>query len=83
MNEFELIKKYLAPLSINNKGSFNLTDDIFFFSPSHSKKKCLITQLKNDNIFKTLILEKESYFYENSNNANIFFYSSKKFYKKN
>jgi len=30
MNEFELIKKYLAPLSINNKGSFNLTEDIFF-----------------------------------------------------
>ena len=30
MNEFKLIKKYLSPLSINNKGSFNLADDIFF-----------------------------------------------------
>ena len=30
MNEFQLIKKYFAPLSLNNKGSFNLTDDIFF-----------------------------------------------------
>ena len=29
MNEFQLIKKYFAPLSLNNKGSFNLTDDIF------------------------------------------------------
>ena len=30
MNEFQLIKKYFAPLSTNNKGSFNLADDIFF-----------------------------------------------------
>ena len=30
MNEFSVIKKYFSNLSKNNKGSFNLSDDIFF-----------------------------------------------------
>jgi thiamine-monophosphate kinase len=30
MNEFEFISKYLKPLSLKNKGSFNLNDDIFY-----------------------------------------------------
>jgi len=30
MNEFNIINNYLKDLSIGNKGSFNLTDDIFF-----------------------------------------------------
>ena len=30
MHEFELIKKYFFPLSLNNKSSLNLNDDIFF-----------------------------------------------------
>ena len=30
MNEFEIINKYFSPLSLKNKGSFNLKDDIFF-----------------------------------------------------
>lgn len=30
MNEFEFINKYLKPLSLKNKGSFNLNDDIFY-----------------------------------------------------
>jgi len=30
MNEFEIINKYLKPLSFKNKGSFNLGDDIFY-----------------------------------------------------
>ena len=30
MNEFSLIKKYLRPLSLNNSGSFNLSDDIYY-----------------------------------------------------
>ena len=35
MNEFEIIKKYLRPLSTKSLGSYKLTDDIFF----DSKKK--------------------------------------------
>ena len=30
MHEFELIKKYFSPLSLNNKSSLNLNDDVFF-----------------------------------------------------
>ena len=30
MHEFELIKKYFSKLSINNKGSLGLNDDVFF-----------------------------------------------------
>ena len=30
MHEFELINKYFSKLSRNNKGSFNLNDDVFF-----------------------------------------------------
>ena len=30
MNEFEIINKYLSPLSIKNKGSYNLKNDIFY-----------------------------------------------------
>ena len=30
MNEFSIIKKYLSNLSKKNKGSFGLSDDIFF-----------------------------------------------------
>ena len=30
MNEFSVIKKYFSNLSKNNRGSFNLSDDIFF-----------------------------------------------------
>ena len=30
MNEFSIIKKYLSNLSKNNKGSFGLSDDVFF-----------------------------------------------------
>ena len=30
MHEFELIKKYFSKLSINNKGSMRLNDDVFF-----------------------------------------------------
>ena len=30
MHEFEIIKKYFSKLSVNNKGSFNLNDDVFF-----------------------------------------------------
>ena len=30
MNEFSVIKKYFVNLSKNNKGTFNLSDDIFF-----------------------------------------------------
>ena len=35
MNEFTIIKKYFSSLSNKNKGSLNLTDDIFF---DHKKK---------------------------------------------
>ena len=30
MNEFQIIKKYLKPLSINNPGALKLSDDIYF-----------------------------------------------------
>ena len=30
MNEFSIIKKYFSDLSKKNKGSFGLSDDIFF-----------------------------------------------------
>ena len=30
MHEFELINKYLSRLSLNNKNSLNLNDDVFF-----------------------------------------------------
>ncbi len=30
MHEFELIKKYFHPLSLNNKSSLDLNDDVFF-----------------------------------------------------
>ena len=37
MHEFELIKKYFSKISINNKSSLNLNDDVFF-----DKKKGLV-----------------------------------------
>ena len=30
MHEFQLIDRYFSNLSVNNKGSFNLNDDVFF-----------------------------------------------------
>ena len=30
MHEFEIIKKYFSKLSLNNKSSLNLNDDVFF-----------------------------------------------------
>ena len=30
MHEFQIIKKYFSKLTKNNKGSFNLSDDVFF-----------------------------------------------------
>ena len=30
MHEFELIKKYFSPLSLNDKSSLDLNDDVFF-----------------------------------------------------
>ena len=30
MHEFNIIRKYLSKLSINNKNSLNLNDDVFF-----------------------------------------------------
>ena len=30
MHEFEIIKKYFSKLSLNNKNSLNLNDDVFF-----------------------------------------------------
>ena len=30
MNEFQIINKYFSSLSIRNKGSYNLKNDIFF-----------------------------------------------------
>ena len=30
MNEYQIIKKYLKPLSINNPGALMLSDDIYF-----------------------------------------------------
>ena len=30
MHEFELIKKYFSPLSLDNKSSLDLNDDVFF-----------------------------------------------------
>ena len=30
MHEFELIRKYFSPLSLDNKSSLNLNDDVFF-----------------------------------------------------
>ena len=30
MNEFEIIDKYFSKLTKNNRGSFNLKDDIFY-----------------------------------------------------
>ena len=32
MNEFEIINKYLKPLSLNNPGAIRLSDDIYFDS---------------------------------------------------
>ena len=39
MNEFELINKYLKPLSLKNQGSLKLNDDIYF----NSKEKIAIS----------------------------------------
>ena len=30
MHEFEIIKRYFSKLSLNNQGSLNLNDDVFF-----------------------------------------------------
>ena len=40
MHEFELIKKYFSRLSINNKGSLSLNDDVFF-----DKSKSLVVSV--------------------------------------
>ena len=39
MNEFEIINKYLSTLSVKNKGSYNLKNDVFF----DYKKKIVIS----------------------------------------
>jgi thiamine-monophosphate kinase len=39
MQEFELIKKYFSELSLSNKSSLNLNDDVFF----DKKKKLVIS----------------------------------------
>ena len=39
MNEFEIIKKYFLKLSLNNKSSLYLNDDVFF----HKSKKLIIS----------------------------------------
>ena len=44
MNEFDLIKKYFLKLSINNKSSLNLNDDVFF-----DKKKKLVISIDTYN----------------------------------
>ena len=44
MHEFELIKKYFSKLSINNKSSLNLNDDVFF-----DKKKELVISVDTYN----------------------------------
>ena len=45
MHEFELIKKYFSKLSINNKSSLNLNDDVFF-----DKQKKLVISVDTYNI---------------------------------
>ena len=44
MHEFELIKKYFSKLSVNNKSSLNLNDDVFF-----DKKKELVISVDTYN----------------------------------
>ena len=44
MHEFELIKKYFSKLSINNKSSLNLNDDVFF-----DKKRKLVISIDTYN----------------------------------
>ena len=39
MNEFEIIKKYLRPLSLKNTGALKLNDDIYF----DNKKKIALS----------------------------------------
>ena len=39
MNEFELVSKYLRPLSLKNEGSLKLSDDVYY----NSKKKIVIS----------------------------------------
>ncbi len=41
MHEFDLIKKYFSKLSLGNKNSLNLNDDVFF----DKKKKLVISVL--------------------------------------
>ena len=40
MHEFELIKKFFSKLSISNKSSLNLNDDVFF-----DKKRSLVISI--------------------------------------
>ena len=44
MNEFEIIRKYLQKLSLSNKYSFNLNDDVFF-----DKKRKLVVSVDTYN----------------------------------
>jgi thiamine-monophosphate kinase len=45
MHEFELIKKYFSKLSISNKSSLNLNDDVFF-----DKRKNLVISIDTYNV---------------------------------
>ena len=44
MHEFELIKKFFSKLSISNKSSLNLNDDVFF-----DKKRSLVISIDTYN----------------------------------
>ena len=44
MHEFQLIRKYLSNLTVNNRNSLNLNDDVFF-----DKKKKLVVSIDTYN----------------------------------
>ena len=46
MHEFEIIKKYFSKLSLNNKNSLSLNDDVFF---DRSKKLVISVDTYIDN----------------------------------
>ena len=55
MKEFDIIKKYFRPLSKNNYGAMNLTDDVYF-----DLKKILLFPLIHIlkiNIFYFLVIQ--------------------------
>jgi len=47
MHEFEIIKKYFSKLSLNNKNSLNLNDDVFF---DKNKKLVISVDTYNEGI---------------------------------